>query len=327
MKNNLIHTLTGLLCLAVTFAACSENWEDATGKHVYGADENPYLRVDAAATVTESMKFGAGQTHTVFLAGHAELFQKQLGMTVDEAIAGISTGKVVFRSINVARGAWDNTAPNKGSAGWYFDGTGSVTGEAAAQYTAELDANTKSLLISALETAVTGASVGINVGFAVNGTDYDRYVRFLNDIVIVDTPVEVSIRIPAGEYSSAPVDFNDYADKIQERFGMTVAAFCAALAGDAIHMYSVGVESLKWDETSGYTANAPGYWMKADGTVCSWGADGYTLYAECSEEDQAMYVGRSYAPAAGDRYTISIGFRDKTDTSKLLRFLIHIEME
>jgi hypothetical protein len=327
MRNNLIYTLIGLPCLAITFAACSENWEDATSKHAYGANENPYLRADAAATVTESMKFGAGQTHTVVLANHAELFRKQLGMTIDEAIAGISTGKIVFRSINTARGAWDNTAPNKGTAGWYFDGTGSVANQATAQYTAELDVNAKTLLVSALESAVIGSSVGINVGFAINGSDYDKYVRILNDIVIVDTPVEASIRIPAGEYASAPVDFNAYANAIQERFGKTVAAFCAALSSDAIHMYSVGVESLRWDETSGYTANAPGYWMKADGTVCNWGSDGYTLYAECSEGDQAMYVGRSFAPAAGDTYTISIGFRDRADASKMLRFLIHIVME
>ena len=117
---------------------------------------------------------------------------------------------------------------------------------------------------------------------------------------------------------------------MQERFGMTVAEFCEGLDGDGegdIHMYSVNLESLKWDEESSYTANAPGYWMMKDGTVTNWGTAGYSLFAECSISDKTLNIGRSATPVAGDKYTISIGFRDKTNKANLLRFVINITME
>ena len=43
MKKNILYVLLGGLLLSL--AACSENWEDATSKHVYGENENPYLRM------------------------------------------------------------------------------------------------------------------------------------------------------------------------------------------------------------------------------------------------------------------------------------------
>ena len=88
MKKNILYVLLGGLLLSL--AACSENWEDATSKHVYGENENPYLRADAEATVTKKIQFGAGQTQIINLSDYAELFQVKLGMTLDEAIAGIS---------------------------------------------------------------------------------------------------------------------------------------------------------------------------------------------------------------------------------------------
>lgn len=328
MKKNIFYLLMGGLLLSL--AACSENWEDATNKHAYGDNENPYLRADAKATVKTKIQFGAGQTSTIYLSNYAELFKEQLGMTLDEAIAGISSGKVVFHSINVARNAWDKTAPNKGTTGWYFDAMGYISSQADANFTVELNTSDKILVVNALESVMVGSAVSINVGFAVNGTDYDKYVRILSEIAIVDVPVDVSINIPEGEYSSTSIKFKDYADEIQERFGMTVAEFCAGLDGDGkgnIHMYSVNLESLKWDEESPYTANAPGYWMKKDGTVTNWGVTGYALFAECSIDDEALNIGRSAAPIAGDKYTISLGFRDKVNKANLLRFVISLTME
>ena len=328
MKKNIFYVLMGGLLLSL--AACSENWEDATSKHVYGENENPYLRSDAEATVTKKIQFGAGQTKTIYLSNYAELFQKELGMTVDEAIAGVASGKVMFHSINAARNAWDKTAPNKGATGWYFDSMGNVSSQANANFTVELNTADKTLVVNALESVMVGSAVSINVGFAINGTDYDQYVRILSEIAIVDVPIEVSISIPDGEYSAASIDFNDYADAIQERFAMTVTEFCDALDGDGkgnIHMYSVNIGSLKWDEESSYTANAPGYWMKKDGTVTNWGVSGYALFAECSVDDETLNIGRSAAPIAGDKYTISIGFRDKENKANLLRFVISITIE
>ena len=41
MKKNFIYALVG--CLAFSLAACSDDPLDATNKHVYGPDENPYI--------------------------------------------------------------------------------------------------------------------------------------------------------------------------------------------------------------------------------------------------------------------------------------------
>ena len=54
MKKNLLYALVA--CLAFTFAACSDDPLDATSKHVYGPDENPYLKTNTAATISTSQE-------------------------------------------------------------------------------------------------------------------------------------------------------------------------------------------------------------------------------------------------------------------------------
>ena len=41
MKKNFIYAL--IACFTLSLAACSTDPEDATSKHVYGENENPYL--------------------------------------------------------------------------------------------------------------------------------------------------------------------------------------------------------------------------------------------------------------------------------------------
>lgn len=48
MKKIFLYTM--LACMAVSFGSCSDDPMDATEKHVYGENENPYLRTDASAT-------------------------------------------------------------------------------------------------------------------------------------------------------------------------------------------------------------------------------------------------------------------------------------
>ena len=48
MKKIFLYTM--LACMAVSFGSCSDDPMDATEKHVYGENENPYLRTDASVT-------------------------------------------------------------------------------------------------------------------------------------------------------------------------------------------------------------------------------------------------------------------------------------
>jgi hypothetical protein len=46
-----------ILSVCCLLPACSDSYEDATSKHIYGEDESPYLRIDQAATVTTNIEF------------------------------------------------------------------------------------------------------------------------------------------------------------------------------------------------------------------------------------------------------------------------------
>ena len=50
MKKNFIYAL--IACFTLSLAACSTDPEDATSKHVYGENENPYLKTNADAVVS-----------------------------------------------------------------------------------------------------------------------------------------------------------------------------------------------------------------------------------------------------------------------------------
>ena len=55
MKKNFIYAL--IACFTLSLAACSTDPEDATSKHVYGENENPYLKTNADAVVSTKAEF------------------------------------------------------------------------------------------------------------------------------------------------------------------------------------------------------------------------------------------------------------------------------
>jgi hypothetical protein len=242
-------------------------------------------------------------------------------------ISGLQNGSVVFYNINTTRNHWNKAAKTKGANGWYYNSAGGVTAEADASKTAALDINVgdKTLVVSPIEGVAVGTSVGFNVGFAVNGPDYDHYVRFSFQVSYTDpTIVMLNITIPTGDYAAYGIDLNNYRETIALCMDMTLDEFLESIDtfGGTVHMYAVNPQSGVWDETSGYTANAPGYWMTSQGAVCNWGATDFTLYAELSAGDEMLYIGRAPALAAGSKYTLSIGYRDKVNTSYFFRFII-----
>jgi len=50
MKKNIL--LAFCCCSLLAFTACSDDYNDATSKHVYGENENPYLKIDTEAQIS-----------------------------------------------------------------------------------------------------------------------------------------------------------------------------------------------------------------------------------------------------------------------------------
>ena len=95
MKKIFLYTM--LACMAVSFGSCSDDPMDATEKHVYGENENPYLRTDASATIAYTAEFRKGhvEAKTIRLSDYAETIQTKLGMTVDELMSALESGNAV----------------------------------------------------------------------------------------------------------------------------------------------------------------------------------------------------------------------------------------
>jgi hypothetical protein len=90
--------------------------------------------------------------------------------------------------------------------------------------------SSKTLIVDVNEKATVGTVLTFNAGFAVNGPDYDKYVRFTFNVSITDPSIILtSISIPTGDYASYGIDFNKYAATIQTCMGMSVADFLANL--------------------------------------------------------------------------------------------------
>ena len=181
MKKNLLYALVA--CLAFTFAACSDDPLDATSKHVYGPDENPYLKTDLTATISTSLEFPVQRINVpqeIKLADYAETFQAQLGMTVDEVVNGLSSGSVVFCPINVTRGQWlRNAAPTKGTHGW--------------QIRAELDALRKT---EPIDKVTFGSADLIDVLRGEGEIESITFVGLCTDICVISNAMLVKAFFP-----------------------------------------------------------------------------------------------------------------------------------
>ena len=339
MKKNLIYTLIG--CCIFTLTACNDSIMDATSKHVYSESESPYLKVNADALVTKNMEFSVGHfaAQTINLSDYADKFKANMNMTVDQVIAGLKDGTVVFYNINPTRNIWSKAPMTKGTTGWYYNSAGGVCASTDETLTAsiDIDTNAKTLTVNATSAAKAGTVMPLNVGFAVKGTDYDNYVRFKFNVSIVDPSIILtSISIPAGDDGIFGIDFNQYAATIQTCMGMSVKDFLANLDYDSntgnattgtIHMYMVDPVTGAWDSKSDYTADKPGYWMNDKGVVWKWGVTGFTLYADTNSKDQKLYIGKASALKAGSEYKISIGYKDTKNEKNFFRFIITVTLQ
>lgn len=329
MKTNILYTFIG--CFIFMFCACSDSYEDATSKHVYGENENPYLKVNLEGTTTMDMEFPIARLEpkTVNLKDYAEKFHKSMGMTVDEVIAGLSATEVVFYNISTAKNCWVKTPTNKGTTGWYYNASGVITEAENAVASVELNTTEKTLTVDIIGEPAVGTTLTVNVGFAINnGKDYDDYVRFCFNIGVTDPgSIIVNNTIPAGAYSAFSIEFAKYAEAIETCLDMTVAEFSEAVSDKEgpIAMYVIDPETEEWDKESSYTANGIGYWVNSNGKVCGWGDTGATYFIETG--DACVNIGRHDNIPSGSVYKINFIYADKADNSKYIQFIVTATME
>ena len=326
MKKNILYLC--LAFLAVGFASCSTDPNDAVTKHVYGENETVYLRTDADATIDYAAAFNEGHISpvTISLQDYAQQIQAKTGMTVDELVAGVDNGKVAFYNINSTKSNWDSTAPNYGTNGWGYDSDGKITKDSVAA-TIELDKSSKSLIVKVPEDAEAGLSISENIGFAVkNGTDYDNYIRFRIAISVTNPCLIIkTISIPTGNYSATSIEFSDCESAISVGFGMTVKEFNTAVQStdNGMALYMVKADGT-WDTTSSYTANGLGYWLDADCNVRSWGS-GCQAFVETY--DGGVNIGRYENIESGKTNKISFVYADANDHSKYIKFIVNVTFE
>lgn len=321
--------LFAILCAGIGLSSCSTDPLDATSKHVYSADETPYLRTDTSCTVSLTAEFrkGAIEEKTFYLSDYAEKIQTKLGMTASDLMTAVDNGSVVFYNIISSSSSWSKTEPNYGTTGWYYSTSGLVTTEDKHVATVSLDKTNAALIVDCPEDVAAGVSMTVNVGFAIdNGENYDDYVRFSIAISVNDPGlVMTSITIPEGDYSVYEIEFADWSTAIETCMGMTVDEFNTAVQdteGD-IAMYMVDSDG-NWITDASYTANGIGYWCNSSGTPISWG-DGCLFFVETY--DGTVGIGRYTDIASGTTGTAHFVYASKSDSSKFVEFVITFTCE
>lgn len=274
MKKNIL--LAFCCCSLLAFTACSDDYNDATSKHVYGENENPYLKIDTEAQIsaTGALEVNGEHSYTVKLSDYAAKFEEKMGMSVDAVIDGLSTGETVFYPINTTRNQWLKTPYNKDDAGWYFNSANQpcAQDDAACRASVVLDKTNKELVFELSEGGITAGTVlALEVGFAKNGPDYDDYVRFTLNASVTDPTVAVAtVALPNTNYTSDDILLTSIEENIAAVFEMTLDEFITAFDEGTIKFYAADPTTGVWDTESAYTGEAPaGYWFDEAGKVCA----------------------------------------------------------
>lgn len=318
----------------LAFAGCSDDYTDATSKHIYGENENPYLKTNTNAQVTTNVALEVNGRHAYVLnlSDYTNKFEELMGMSVDAAVAGLDTKATVFYPINMTRNQWLKTAYTKDGAGWYFNSVGQPCSadDADGKATVTLDKAAKTLNVELTEGGIVAGTVfTLNVGFAVNGPDYDDYVRFTFEVGVTDPTVSVVSVAFSSDNATVTLPVEDYKENIETVFDMSIEEFLAKAADNTDIKFCLADPSTgEWsDMGENYTANAPGYWMNTSGEAVSWGTDGYAAYIEYYSSDEACGVGYNDGLAVGTTGKMNVGWVDMNDTSKYFRFVINYTVE
>lgn len=255
MKKNIL--LAFCCCSLLAFTACSDDYNDATSKHVYGENENPYLKIDTEAQIsaTGALEVNGEHSYTVKLSDYAAKFEEKMGMSVDAVIDGLSTGETVFYPINTTRNQWLKTPYNKDDAGWYFNSANQpcAQDDEACKASVVLDKTNKELVFELTEGGITAGTVlALEVGFAKNGPDYDNYVRFTLNASVTDPTVAVAtVELPNTDYTADDILLTSIEENIAAVFEMTLEEFITAFDEGTVKFYGILVVSNASSTLSG----------------------------------------------------------------------------
>lgn len=320
-----------------TMTSCSEDYEDASKPHVYSETENPPVKGSDANMVTASMKMKQAEAGTevkiVDLSVYSDKVQEQLGMSLDEAIAGLGNGTVRFLPVNPARRVWDKTAANAGDNKWYLTSAGTVASSEDAAATMEFLPTSKEVKITLTQNATTGI-IPVTFGFVkTDNSAYPVNFRCQALVTVTDASVcDVVLTVPKGNYAAAQFKFETIAKNIEYALGITDLKELAAGLDTESPVYNVYLMDAKGNLNGGpgkYTANGAGYWMTSDLAITTWGTN-HALFMEpfiYDEEAKDFYAdgggfncGRlsSDTPASGTVLTPSIVIKPVKDTGKTL---------
>lgn len=325
--------------LAVTSVSCnSDDPSDSCSKHVYADDEAPYLRSSEASTVSLNMEFQMvriDQPQYINLKEYADVFHKSMNMTVDEALAGLENGTVVFYTINSARQRWDLTPCNYGDTGWYYTSSGIGPAENAI-FTMSLDKASKSVEVKAVGVPDVGSMANIDFGFAIreNGA-FDRYVRFTALASVTDpSKVVISANIPGEGYGAYSIRFKDYDESFQLAMDMTADEFIKALESDQIVMWLVDANGNRVTNEDGshpdYTSGALGYWLDPDCNITGWDGAGYPanlMFLEYGGNGIYNLGNAAVATPAGTQATVRFDFVSIDDPTCFLQFIVAVTFD
>lgn len=337
MKKTYIYFLASVMALGAV-SCNSDDPNDATSKHVYAEGEAPYLRSDADATNALTLEFQMAKIDEPFyinLKDYAPSFHKNLDMTVDETLAALQNGDVVFYNINSTRQRWDLTAGNNTSYGWYYSTSG-ISDAADAVFTSQLDIDRKQIILKTVNDPEVGDMTSIDMGFAIkNGTDFDKYVRFTVAVSVTDpSKVVLNANIPHAAYDVYSINLKDYSESIELAMGMTYDEFVKAFENELIDVYMVDTDGNRVTNSDGsrpdYTSGWLGYWLDSDLNIVYWDGSGYPanlMFLEYGGSGIYNLGNSASITTTGTQCKLTFDFVSVEDPSSYLSFIIAVTFD
>lgn len=342
MKRIYLFAMAACLSLGLATTSCSDDYEDASHPHVYSETENPPLKGSDAdmpsASVSLKQAEAGTQVATIHLTDYADKIQEQLGMSLDQAIAGLNDGSVRFLPVNPARRVWDKRPANAGDNKWALSGSGVVVDSLKnACAIVEFVPAEKELKITLTDKAAAGI-IPVTVGFVkTDVSSYPVNFRCQTLVSVTDASVaDVAVTIPKGGYAVTFFKFSEIAKNIEFAFGVTdLKEFAKGLDTDS-PVYDVYMMDAQGNLNGGpgkYTANGAGYWLTQKSEIVSWGNDGYAMFIEPNnydydddgnanimEDGGGFNIGRldNDNPASGSVVNTSVVIKPVKETGKTL---------
>lgn len=329
MKKKILFTIAFYCCSLCMFTSCSNDYNDATSKHVYGENENPYLRIDTEAQISVSgdLEVKGAHSYVVSLSDYAAKFEQELGMNLDAVLNGLASGETVFYPINITRNQWLKTAYNKDNSGWYFNSANQpcTADDETCKASVTLDKASKELVFELTDGGIVdGTVLAIEVGFAKNGSDYDDYIRFTLNANVTDPTLAV-LSLAFSSEDSDPIRYikmEDYAEQIEKVFDISYDEFLVKAAANQDIRFCLGdVTTGQWKDLGANYTNSIGYWLNSQGASVS-NTEGVISIEYDSVNERCEVHSNSAAETSGK---FAVGWVDMNDTSKY--FCLNISWE